>query len=262
MIQILPAAWTPPTSFQMTRTRKIQKRSVSSLHRFFYMFLSHLLFQHDSFTTPPAMTPPISPATSIPQLTNLADLALHSPSSVIVGTPFSDANSTRFEYPFPDKTSTSSSPELSGSSPPHHSPTFSSLSPSPSSSALGSASQPQLILNTPPNLQHYPASFPPPPDLHNYSPTHPKMRAVDPPVPPALVKRRQRWTLGLGSLSRKLSLRTGSAPTGTISPSGLDSDASHRRAMSDETKTVSLSPVGQDGPPAAKDAPDDAGAYT
>ncbi|KAJ7180500.1 transmembrane GTPase fzo1 [Mycena filopes] len=150
---------------------------------------------------------------------NIADLSLHSPSSMIVGTPFSDANSARFEYPFPDKASTSSSPELpSTHSPPQNSPTFSSLSSSPSTSALISASQPQLVLNAPPALQHFPASFPPPSDLPNYSATHPKMRAVNPPVPPALVKRRQRWTLGLGSLTRKISMRTGSAPAPGISP--------------------------------------------
>ncbi|KAJ6591662.1 hypothetical protein DFH09DRAFT_1137622 [Mycena vulgaris] len=202
----------------------------------------------------------------MPPLTNLADLTLHSPSSMIVGTPFSDANSTRFEYPFPDKSATSSSPELpSGNSPPHHSPTFSSISPSPSSSALASASQPQLALNAPPTLQHFPASFPPPPELSNYSPTHPKMRAVDPPVPPALVKRRQRWTLGLGSLSRKISLRTGSAPAAPVSPSP-DSDAGHRRTISDErvggSKSITLSPDGRDGPSAANRGPDDGGTYT
>ncbi|KAJ7449629.1 hypothetical protein FB451DRAFT_1410853 [Mycena latifolia] len=206
-------------------------------------------------------TTPITPATTMPLLTNLADLTLHSPSSMIVGTPFSDANSTRFEYPFPDKSSTLSSPELSSSnSPPHNSPTFSSLSPSPSSSALVSTSQPQLVLNTPPTLQHFPASFPPPPDLPNYSPTHPKLRAVDPPVPPALVKRRQRWTLGLGSLSRKISLRTGSAPA-PVNPSGPDSDAGHRRTMSDErasgSKGITRSPAGEDGPSVVKGAPDD-----
>ncbi|KAJ7672676.1 hypothetical protein B0H17DRAFT_182182 [Mycena rosella] len=200
----------------------------------------------------------------MPFLPNLAELTLHSPSSMIVGTPFSDANSTRFEYPFPDKAS--SSPELpSGNSPPHHSPTFSSISPSPSSSALVSASQPQLALVTPPTLHHYPASFPPPPDIPNYSPTHPKMRAVDPPVPPALVKRRQRWTLGLGlgSLSRKISLRTGSAPAAPVSPSGPDADA-HRRTMSDEraSGTMARSPPAEDGPSASQGAADDVGTYT
>ncbi|KAJ7155496.1 hypothetical protein C8R43DRAFT_1000124 [Mycena crocata] len=196
----------------------------------------------------------------MPLLTNLADLTLHSPSSMIVGTPFSDANSTRFEYPFPDKLSTSSSPDTSNNSPPQASPTFSSISPSPSSSALAASSQPQLVLNAPPALQHFPASFPPPSDLPNYSPTHPKMRAVNPPVPPALVKRRQRWTLGLGSLSRKISLRTGSAPIGPVSPTGLDSDVGHRRTMSDEHAGGS-----KGGPllsPAKDTGPDDNGTYT
>ncbi|KAJ6581408.1 hypothetical protein B0H19DRAFT_1115053 [Mycena capillaripes] len=211
-------------------------------------------------------TPAPPPKRSMPMLTNLADLTLNSPSSMIVGTPFSD-NNTRFEYPFPDnKTSTSNSPEMSSKTPPQNSPTFSSLSSSPSSSALVSASQPQLVLNSPPTLQHYPASFPPPSELPSYSPTHPKMRAVDPPVPPALVKRRQRFTLGLGALSRKLSLRSGSAPTGPVSPGVSTPDGGHRRALSDEraggNKTLTLSPT-QEGPSAPKDGgPDGTGAYT
>ncbi|KAJ7623291.1 hypothetical protein FB45DRAFT_1031221 [Roridomyces roridus] len=168
---------------------------------------------------------PDTPDAAGPMPLHLADLPLHSPSSVIVGTPFSDIHSTRFEYPFPD----SASPEIpANGSPPHNSPTFSSPS---SSVLLSTSSQPQLILNPPPALHHYPASFPPPAELTNYSPTHPKMRAVSPPVPPALVKRRQRWTLGLGSLGRKLSMRSGNAAAGSSSP---DADPSHRRALGDD----------------------------
>ncbi|KAJ7077839.1 hypothetical protein B0H15DRAFT_954841 [Mycena belliarum] len=221
--------------------------------------------EQDSGSPPSPPPPPTRPPTMMPLLTNLADLALHSPSSMIVGTPFSDANATRFEYPFPDKSSTSSSPELPMSTSPHHSPAFSNFSPSPSSSGIGSASQPQLVLNAPP-LQHFPASFPPPADLPNYSPTHPKLRTVDPPVPPALVKRRLRWTLGLGSLSRRISMRTGSAPTGSVSPGTPDSEMGHRRAMSDElasgSKVTTSNPVGEAGPSAAKDATDDVGRHT
>jgi hypothetical protein len=187
---------------------------------------------------------------------NLADLTLHSPSSMIVGTPFSDIHSTRFEYPFPgDKTSTSSSPEVSSHTPPQTSPTFSSLSSSPSSSVLVSTSQPQLALNAPPTLQHYPASFPPPSELPSYSPTHPKMRAVDPPVPPALVKRRQRFTLNLGleKLSRKLSR---SAPKALASPGTPEPDAGHRRTMTEQragpSSALTLSPMREDGPSAGK----------
>ncbi|KAJ7733231.1 hypothetical protein DFH07DRAFT_968082 [Mycena maculata] len=217
--------------------------------------------EDESSATPPKTPPPITPSTTMPYLTNLADLTLHSPSSVIVGTPFSDIHSTRFEYPFPDKASTSSSPELSNTSPPQNSPTF-PISPSPSSSALLSVSQPQLVLNPPPALQHYPASFPPPSELPNYSPTHPKMRAVNPPVPPALVKRRQRWSLGLGALSRKLSLRTGSASTGPVSPSP-DPDDGHRRTMSDEraggSKLLTQSPTGLEGPSTTQDSGQDRG---
>ncbi|KAJ7224351.1 hypothetical protein GGX14DRAFT_649825 [Mycena pura] len=178
--------------------------------------------QEQSSTTPPK-TPPTEPA-SMPPLPDLSGLTLHSPSSVIIGTPFSDVHSARFEYPFPDKASTSSSPEITSS--------FSSISSSPSVPALVSVSQPQLVLPAPPTLQHFPASFPAPSELPNYSPTHPKMRAVNPPEPPSLTKRRQRWTLGLGSLTRKLSLRSGGAATGQESP-GAEGNG-RRRTMGDE----------------------------
>jgi len=198
---------------------------------------------------------------------NLADLTLHSPSSMIVGTPFSDIHSTRFEYPFPgDKGSTSSSPELPTHTPPQTSPTFSSLSSSPSSAVLVSTSQPQLALKAPPTLQHYPASFPPPSELPSYSPTHPKMRAVDPPVPPALVKRRQRFTLNLGleKLSRKLSRSTAKGP---MTPGTPDPDAGHRRTMGEQragpSSAAALSPIRQDNPSAGKDGgTDSTGTYT
>ncbi|KAJ7281640.1 hypothetical protein C8J57DRAFT_79867 [Mycena rebaudengoi] len=217
------------------------------------------------------MPPPITPP-SASHITDLADLSLHSPSQ-IVGTPFSDTNSARFEYPFPDK-SASSSPELySTNSVPLISPTFSSISPPSSSLAIMSASQPQLVLNSPPSsLHHFPASFPPPPDLPNYSPTHPKMRTVNPPVPPALVKRRQRWSLGLGSLSRKISLRSGSAPTQPNTSGGaLDADVHPRRTMSDERAGGSKSAMDALANPIAEDVVqddrtggrgDDTGPYT
>ncbi|KAJ6518710.1 hypothetical protein C8R45DRAFT_949011 [Mycena sanguinolenta] len=219
----------------------------------------------EGFTLPKG-TPPTTPL-SMP---NLADLTLHSPSSMIVGTPFSDAHSTRFEYPFPaEKASSSSSPELPSHTPPQISPTFSSLSSSPSSSVLVSASQPQLALNSPPTLQHFAASFPPPSELPSYSPTHPKMRAVDPPVPPALVKRRQRFTLGLSleKLSRKLSLRGGSSSMGATSPGAPDVDPIHRRPTSEQragpSSAVTLSPTPQEDSSAEKrSGTDDPGTYT
>nr|GAT46712.1 predicted protein [Mycena chlorophos] len=174
-----------------------------------------------------------------PPMPNIADLNLHSPSSAIVGTPFSDDLHTRFEYPFfsPETGSATaaSSPEMSPTR------TFHSISPSPSATALASTSQPVLpitSINAPPALQHFPASFPAPNEMPNYSPTHPKMRAVlPPPEPPSLTKRRQRWTLGLGSLKRKLSLRTGSSAPGSSSSQPAsppeDADTSHRRAVSE-----------------------------
>ncbi|KAJ7252714.1 hypothetical protein B0H12DRAFT_608663 [Mycena haematopus] len=107
---------------------------------------------HEAKESRPKVTPPNTPL-SMP---NLADLTLHSPSSIIVGTPFSDAHSARFEYPFPaERASSFPSPELATHTPPQTSPTFSSISSSPSSSVLVSASQPQLVLNAPPD----PAAF-------------------------------------------------------------------------------------------------------
>ncbi|KAF7309741.1 hypothetical protein MIND_00345900 [Mycena indigotica] len=159
---------------------------------------------------------------------NIGDLSLHSPSSAIVGTPFSDLHSARFEYPFPDPSSgPSSSPEIS-----------------PSSSALTSTSQPQLAINAPPALQHFPASFPSPAELPAYSPTHPRMRTVSPPPePPSIAKRRQRWTLGLGTLARKLS-RSGSAPhpSQAVTPPPEQEGSGHRRVMSDENISKGTTP--------------------
>jgi hypothetical protein len=142
---------------------------------------------------------------SMPFISSLTDLALHSPSQ-IVGTPFA-VNSTPFEYPFPETNSTST---------PHALPVACSLptlsynlsqapfSPSAASSVplLSSSSPVHLSSPSPPSMQHYPTSFPPPQDMPAYSPTHPKMRTGNPPVPPGLVKKRQRWSLSLLSSHR------------------------------------------------------------
>ncbi|KAK7030697.1 hypothetical protein R3P38DRAFT_868649 [Favolaschia claudopus] len=221
--------------------------------------------REDSLPPKPRTPPPVTPMS----LPNLADLALHSPSSMIVGTPFSDIHSTRFEYPFPEDKPSSSASELRSHTPPQTSPTFSSLSSSPSSSAIVSASQPQLALNAPPALHHFPASFPPPSELPSYS--HPKMRTVEPPVPPALVKRRQRFTLGLSleKLTRKLSLRSGTAPVGPVTPGTPDVDPVYRRVASDEGPSSSLAvplsispPLDASGSGRKDGAADDTGRYT
>ncbi|KAJ6501111.1 hypothetical protein C8R47DRAFT_1108975 [Mycena vitilis] len=151
---------------------------------------------------PPEARP--SPSIPLSILADSSDLAPNSPSSIIVGTPFSDSN-TRFEYPFPGT--------------PQNSPTSRSLSVLPSASALvSSMSPPQLMRDAPPTSQYYPTS------LSACSVRHPRMRAVDPPVPPALIKRQKGLSLGLGALSRNPSPRSGSAPRspGDVRPSPGD----------------------------------------
>jgi hypothetical protein len=80
-------------------------------------------------------------------------------------------------------------------------------------------------------LPHFPTPFQPPQDMHSYSPTHPKMRTGDPPVPPGLVKRRQRWSLGLPVTRRTESYESQnseesvrSSGTGLSTDQYLDSD--------------------------------------
>ncbi|KAF8079305.1 hypothetical protein FPV67DRAFT_1444457 [Lyophyllum atratum] len=123
----------------------------------------------------------------------LSDLALHSPSSQIVGTPFT--TESRFEYPFPDSSS-SPSDAPSPSSSVILTPGFPSVC--TSASFPSSSSQSLTLSSSPPSMTSpFPPTFPLPANLPTYSSTHPKMRAGDPPVPPGLVKKRQRWSLGL-----------------------------------------------------------------
>jgi hypothetical protein len=105
-----------------------------------------------------------------------ADLTLHSPSEII-GTPFA-TSSTRFEYPFPDSSSSQSSPEPLF----QQSPTLPPLTTSISSVSLTSTTS-----------NH---SFSLPQDLPSFS--HPKLRSSrDPPIPPGLARKRHRWSLAL-----------------------------------------------------------------
>lgn len=124
--------------------------------------------------------------TNWPKSKNLDDIPLNSPSSQIVGTPFSNDN-TRFEYPFPDTNQNSSSESSSGSA--------------PSSQILTQFSLP-------------------PPSHPSYNSTHPKMKVhADPPIPPNLVNRRLRWSLRL--LGRRKS-STGSQQSTTSDESITD----------------------------------------
>ncbi|KAF9443303.1 hypothetical protein P691DRAFT_421254 [Macrolepiota fuliginosa MF-IS2] len=135
--------------------------------------------------------------------TALPDIALNSPSTNIIGTPFAHtASNTPFEYPFPD-TSTESSP-----SPPSH-PSY-------------RPGSPHGNFHPPP----HPGFHPPPsgdiqpPSSGTFNLLHPKFRAAapasPPPMPPSLKKKR--WSLNI--LGRK---RGGdpSTPTGEVPPSPL-----------------------------------------
>lgn len=125
----------------------------------------------------------------------LPNVPLHSPSDII-GTPFA-TDSAPYEYPFPDPSATTitdrdglpfSSPWTNLS----HSSSFPSLL-SGSSFQVSSSSSTLPSLSTPPSIMsHFPPDVP-----HTYSSTHPKLRPINPPVPPALVKKRQRWSLDL-----------------------------------------------------------------
>ncbi|KAF8960007.1 hypothetical protein BDZ97DRAFT_1760979 [Flammula alnicola] len=184
--------------------------------------------------SPPISAPPLSKLT-MPPLADLSDLILHSPSSQIVGTPFA-TNSTRFEYPFPDASTTtpsSSGGSVSGSpppllsGPPLRSPSLfagsgTSITLASSSTLASRSSFPPISTTTSsPSTAHlmltYPAHLPGellpmplplplalpllPSSSVSTLPTlsHPKLKApVNPPVPPSLAKKRTRWSLGLG----------------------------------------------------------------
>ncbi|KAG6845578.1 hypothetical protein H0H87_007257 [Tephrocybe sp. NHM501043] len=115
----------------------------------------------------------------------MAAPVLHSPTADIVGTPFT--TDSRFEYPFPntDPSSTSSFPSISAPTATHNTHSLSGMSSAPASITSFSP-----IFSLPTNFPTY---------------SHPKMRATPPPVPPSLVKKRQRWTLALPILRRRSS---------------------------------------------------------
>ncbi|KAJ7589894.1 hypothetical protein C8J56DRAFT_936445 [Mycena floridula] len=155
-------------------------------------------FNDDTNNVPMNVMPKPHPHPAL-KLTDMpaSNLALHSPSEQIVGTPFA-IGSPPFEYPFPEPNATGPIASGSGSdSPPPPGP-ISALS------LYSSASQSSLPSTSPAASFAIPSSNPP---QSNYSPTHPKLlRSVSPPVPPGLVKKRQRWSLGL--LGRRKSTKT------------------------------------------------------
>ncbi|KAI0342942.1 hypothetical protein BDW22DRAFT_169568 [Trametopsis cervina] len=118
----------------------------------------------------------------------LSDLSLHSPSA-IVGTPFDV--SPRFEYPFPEDSSSSDS---------------SIFGPSPFIPSY-----------------HSPVTFHPSiPTNRSYSPTHPKHTLRDPPVPPGLAKKR--WSVGISMPlrhSRKRSRSANAVPSEEVSSGSM-----------------------------------------
>ncbi|KAG5644954.1 hypothetical protein DXG03_007324 [Asterophora parasitica] len=138
-----------------------------------------------------ATTNPEPPAT-MPEATAV-DFHSQSDSILAASTPFT--TESRFEYPFPD-TRSSSSPSNPSSS-------------SNSGSFVGSSSQTLSTLTSPPSIT---TQFPPLNISLVYSSKHPKMRApANPPVPPSLMKKAQRWSLGL--LRRRNSSASASAPS-------------------------------------------------
>jgi hypothetical protein len=170
----------------------------------------------DHTTTDHMPTPPPSAEsiTNQPKSINLDDIALNSPSSQIVGTPFATDN-TRFEYPFPDTNQNCSSGSSSGAS------DFSGSLPSSSSST----SFPTSLASSQMQL-----SFPPPSHHPSYNTTHPKMKVqANPPIPPNLVKRRLRWSLRL--LGRRKS--------SSGSQQSMTSDESTTTNITDEQQFVS-----------------------
>jgi len=132
----------------------------------------------------------------------LSDIGFHSPSQ-IVSTPFSTAESSRFEYPFPD-VSTSSSES--------NSPKLGPFTPSPDSLRFSQIIQPAHA--SPRN------SFQLPPSVPKHASTHPKLHSPPAPVPPGLKQKLQRWSLGLlrrRSISEKQS-KEGSSQESAPSP--------------------------------------------
>ena len=153
----------------------------------------------------PSLPPSAESITSRPKSIKLDDIPLNSPSSQIVGTPYAIDN-TRFEYPFPDTNQNCSSGSSSATS-----DLSTSVPSSSSSNSFPTLSTSSQILTQ--------LSFPPPFHHPSCNTTHPKMKLqTNPPIPPNLVKRRLRWSLGL--LGRRKS-STGSQQSTTSDESTM-----------------------------------------
>ncbi|KAG6919103.1 hypothetical protein DXG01_009357 [Tephrocybe rancida] len=118
----------------------------------------------------------------------------HSPTTEIIGTPFT--TDSRFEYPFPNIDPPDSSTVILSSS-------FSSSISAPAPTPAASAYSLNGLTSAPASHTSFPPLFSFPTNLPSYSLTHPKMRSTPPPVPPSLAKKRQRWTLALPLLRRR-----------------------------------------------------------
>ena len=177
----------------------------------------------------------------MPELADLSGISLHSPSSQIVGTPFA-TDSTKFEYPFPDTSpSAPTSPRQSSAviSPSANTLFMSGIAGNPDFPPLESCSSFPILstailhTHTPSNVSSTLLTYSPPSPsvMPSYNPAHPKLRTTNPPIPPSLAKKRTRWTLGLGSLSRRRSfssittgnLRSEHAPRFSVEGPGCSS---------------------------------------
>ncbi|TFL03989.1 hypothetical protein BDV98DRAFT_563374 [Pterulicium gracile] len=157
---------------------------------------------------PPTSSTPSPPTISLP-----IPLATHETTDTddFVGTPFGYTSSP-FEYPFPDPTG-STSPSDFPASPPS---VFVTRSPLPA--------PPYTIAAIPPRPRS--------PTL-----THPKLRSASPPVPPSLVRKRARYSLG--QLTRR---RSGSVDSGysAVSSASTSSFSDRKSSILDLRQTPSF----------------------
>jgi len=161
-----------------------------------------------------------------PTLSSMPDLQLHSPSNII-GTPYTHSN-VPYEYPFP------------------RTPSLSSDALTPPLLSSFSLSAPTVALSTSP-------PFGPTLDARVFSPTHPKLRNVDPPVPPTLAKKRQRWSLTLKRRgSSESSTAAKSVGTGPESPRSFSLDDNSPRLGDPRTILAAHGQASSSGKPSPR----------
>ncbi|KAF9554757.1 hypothetical protein CPC08DRAFT_163573 [Agrocybe pediades] len=218
----------------------------------------------------------------MPNLVDLTDLTLHSPSSQIVGTPFAiTTNTTRFEYPFPD---TAASGSQQHSHHPHHHAASSSAENSPpgawavppslSTFSLGlGGSYPSFLPPPPPVTSStsttsfssnsgsasqsaspvYGSSMPdlaphPPSSSSTYNSTNLKLnKRPDPPIPPSLAKKRNKWSLNL--LGRRRSSTSAVSTTSTTSSSGGEDGSPVTMSLAGSMGSLNLASDGSGAEP-------------